>query len=144
MSRRTTLGAALGLVAIGALAVARTRGRDLPDRWHVLTVHRTDIDLTAGRPRPLDELGDAVEVRATPAPGDRGTELAARVRPGSGLSSTDERDLDEHLRRALRDARCLLETGEVLRPDSPSTTRPTLTSLPMQLTLRKAKSGGRL
>jgi hypothetical protein len=31
-------------------------------------------------PPPLAELGDAVEVRITPAPDGKGTELAARLR----------------------------------------------------------------
>lgn len=146
MTRRTTLAAAVGVLALGALAAARARSDSLPERWHVLTINRdpADVDVTTTRPRPLAELGDAVELRTSAAPGDRGTELAARVRPGSGLSASDARDLDEHVRRALRDTRCLLETGEVLRPDSPSTTRATLTNLPLRLVLRKAKTGGRL
>lgn len=146
MTRRTTWGAVAVVLALGAAAAARTRSAAVPDRWHVVTVNRppADVGVTGTRPRPLAELGDGVELRVSPAPGDRGTELAARVRPGSGLSASDASDLDEHVRRALRDTRCLLETGEVLRPDSPSTTRPTLTSLPLRLALRKAKTGGRL
>jgi hypothetical protein len=146
MTRRSTLGAAAGVLALAALAAARARSGAVPDRWHVVTVNRdpADVEVSASRPRPLADLGDAVELRASPAPGDRGTELAARVRPGSGLSGSDARDLDEHVRRALRDTRCLLETGEVLRPDDLGTSRPTLTNLPLRLALRRAKTGGRL
>ncbi|GEA88939.1 hypothetical protein [Cellulomonas cellasea] len=147
MTRRTTLGAVAGVLALGALAAARSRSGAVPDRWHVVTIHRdpADVDVTAaGRPRPLAELGEAVELRVSVAPGDRGTELAARVRPDSGLSGSDARDLDEHVRRALRDTRCLLETGEVLRPDDLGTSRATLTNFPLRLALRKAKTGGRL
>ena len=47
----------------------------------------------------------------TPAPGDRGAELAARYR---GTPSEDEVG---RLRAALREAKALLEVGEVLRVD---------------------------
>ena len=146
MTRRTTLGAVAGVLALGALAAARSRSGAVPDRWHVVTIHRdpADVDVTASRPRPLAALGEAVELRVAPAPGDRGTELAARVRPDSGLSGSDAKDLDEHVRRALRDTRCLLETGEVLRPDDLGTARATLTNVPLRLALRRAKTGGRL
>ncbi|WP_258723334.1 hypothetical protein [Cellulomonas sp. NS3] len=146
MTRRTTLGAVAGVLALGALAAARSRTGAVPDRWHVVTVHRdpSDVDVAAARPRPLAALGDAVELRTAPAPGDRGTELAARVRPDSGLSASDAKDLDGHVRQALRDTRCLLETGEVLRPDDLGTSRATLTNAPLRFALRRAKTGGRL
>ncbi|MFS0700658.1 hypothetical protein AB6N24_11870 [Cellulomonas sp. 179-A 4D5 NHS] len=146
MTRRTTLGVVAGVLALGALAAARRRSGAVPDRWHVVTIHRdpSDVDVTATRPRPLAALGEAVELRVSPAPGDRGTELAARLRPDSGLSGSDAKDLDEHVRQALRDTRCLLETGEVLRPDDLGTARATLTNVPLRLALRRAKTGGRL
>jgi hypothetical protein len=62
-------------------------------------------------PAPLAALGDRVEVRTTPAPADRGTELAARYRDRPTAD-----DL-EALRRALREAKQLVEVGEVLRVD---------------------------
>lgn len=146
MTRRTTLAAVAGVVALGALAAARRSREALPDRWHVVTIHRdpSDVDVAAGRPRPLAALGEAVELRVAAAPGDRGTELAARVRPDSGLSGPDAKDLDGHVRQALRDTRCLLETGEVLRPDDLGTARATLTNVPLRLALRRATTGGRL
>jgi hypothetical protein len=60
-------------------------------------------------PRPLAELGDSVEVRITPAPGGKGTELAARPR--------DEAGSPEAVRSALRKSTQLLEVGEILRVD---------------------------
>lgn len=51
------------------------------DRWHVVTVNRPPEEVSSeGRlPDPLAELGDKIEVQTRPAPGDRGTELAARL-----------------------------------------------------------------
>ncbi|MBM7806154.1 hypothetical protein JOD57_001991 [Geodermatophilus bullaregiensis] len=80
-------------------------------RWRAVTVLRdpADVDPAAGLPAPLAALGDRVEVRVTPAPGDRGTELAARYR---GTPTEDEVG---DLRAALREAKALLEVGQVLR-----------------------------
>ena len=62
-------------------------------------------------PAPLTAFCDRLEVRVTPAPGDRGAELAARFR---GPVTDDE--IGE-LRAALREAKALVEVGEVLRVD---------------------------
>ena len=78
-------------------------------RWRAVTVLRDPADVSAGLPAPLAALGDRVEVRVTPAPGDRGTELAARHR---GTPTEDEVG---DLRAALREAKALLEVGQVLR-----------------------------
>jgi hypothetical protein len=80
-------------------------------RWRVVTVLRDPADVSASLPAPLAALGDRVEVRVTPAPGDRGTELAARYRGTPG-----EEEIGD-LRAALREAKALLEVGEVLRVD---------------------------
>ena len=80
---------------------------------------------------PLANLGDGIEVRVQPAPGDRGTEIHARVRGSvpSGASGVRARisgeDPRQALRRALRETQWLLETGEVLSPDTKPTTKPT-------------------
>ena len=86
-----------------------------------------------------------------PAPGGRGTELAARLRSGtapSGLGGIAARaagnDPRQQVRSALRQSKQLLETGEVLSPDEPSTTRRTLRSLPLELATRRAGGEGRL
>ncbi|WP_369256075.1 hypothetical protein [Geodermatophilus amargosae] len=81
-------------------------------RWRAVTVLREPADVdAAGLPAPLAALGDRIEVRTTPAPGDRGTELAARYRGTPGEDEIGD------LRAALREAKALLEVGEVLRVD---------------------------
>ncbi|MGY1825335.1 MULTISPECIES: hypothetical protein [unclassified Blastococcus] len=79
-------------------------------RWRAVTVLRSPEDV-GPLPPPLDGFGDRIEVRTAPAPGDRGTELAARFR-----GTPSEREVGE-LRSALREAKQLLEVGEVLRVD---------------------------
>lgn len=72
-------------------------------------------------PDPLAALGDRVEVRVRPAPGGRGTEFAARLRGSeptgvrSALASSGGDDPREQLRSALRQAKQLIEVGELLR-----------------------------
>ena len=103
------------------------------DRWHAITVNRPPEEVSPdGRlPDPLANLGDGIEVRVQPAPGDRGTEIHARVRGSvpSGASGVRARisgeDPRQALRRALRETQWLLETGEVLSPDTKPTTKPT-------------------
>jgi hypothetical protein len=89
--------------------------------WLVVTVFRdpTDID-TAPLPVPLAEFGDRIEVRVRPAGGDKGTELAARLRDrpsGSAAGRLGGTDPEGELRSALRRAKQLLEVGEVLALD---------------------------
>ncbi|MEU9508468.1 hypothetical protein AB0D32_19585 [Micromonospora sp. NPDC048170] len=135
-----TAGAVLALTAVGrALAVRRRRapwpraaGADpRPGRWQVVTIDRAPGEvLPGGRwPEPLRRLGGAVQVELRPAPGCRGTELAARLRPGAaapaGLAAHllgDEPGL--LVRRALREVKQLAETGEVLRADRSPADRP--------------------
>jgi hypothetical protein len=87
-----------------------------------VTVFRepSDID-TAKLPEPLAEFGDRIEVRVTPAPGGKGTELAARLRDrpssGSAPSRLSGKDPQADLRSALRRAKQLIEVGEVLVVD---------------------------
>jgi hypothetical protein len=149
-----------GLAAGGSAAVLLGRkivggdgaGAHKPDRWHVVTVHRRPDEVVPdGRlPDPLAELGDQIEVQVRPAPADRGTELAARLRAPvpSGLSGAAARisgdDPRQELRMALRHAKMLLETGEILNPDKPPTTRRTPTNLPLELTIQRARREGRL
>ncbi|TQJ24396.1 hypothetical protein FBZ33_4727 [Micromonospora sp. A202] len=135
MGRLVRAGPALGTAALtGAarlLRVPRRRGRTGADgdpgppvRWQVVTVDRPPEQvLPDGRwPEPLRRLGGAVEVRVRPAPGDRGTELAARPLPGG----TPPPGLAAHLvgddpgllvRRTLRQVKQRVEAGEVLRAD---------------------------
>ncbi|MGY1814418.1 hypothetical protein [Blastococcus sp. SYSU D00820] len=89
--------------------------------WLAVTVlgEPTDID-TARLPVPLAEYGDRIEVRVRPAAGDKGTELAARLRnqpSGGALSRLSGSDPQADLRSALRRAKQLIEVGEVLAVD---------------------------
>jgi hypothetical protein len=120
--------------------VRQARAKDFgdgTDRWHSVTINRSPEEL-GPKPPPLDELGFPVEIRIRPAPGDRGTELAARVVSGA------DRERVRELRSALRSARSLAEVGEVLRPDSPATTEPTLTGAPLAYATRHGREEGRL
>jgi hypothetical protein len=147
-------------VSAGVLAVRRMTTRQVGDgaarvardRWHTVTINRPREEVAPdGRlPEPLAALGDAVEVQVRPAPGNRGTELAARPRTGapSGLGAVVARaagaDPRQDVRTALRQAKQLVETGEVLEPDTPPTTRRTLRNLPLELATRRARGEGRL
>jgi hypothetical protein len=155
--RRTVVVAGVGA---GVLVIRRITthqlgngiARDAPDRWHTVTVNRPleEVQPDGQLPEPLAELGDAIEVQVRPAPGDRGTELAARLRQGAptGMRGAAARaagtDPRQDVRAALRQAKQLLETGEVLSPDQPPTTRRTLRNLPLELATRRAGGEGRL
>lgn len=95
-------------------------GDETSQRWLVVTVEGTPDDVApAGElPAPLAELGDTIEVDLRPAPGGRGTELAARLVEGSSAGTEDEHrtgdDQRQQLRAALRRAKQLVEVGEVL------------------------------
>ena len=80
-------------------------------RWRVVTVLTDHEQLRTATPAPLAAFGERLELRVSPAPGDRGAELAARFR---GPVTDDE--IGE-LRAALRESKALLEVGEVLRVD---------------------------
>jgi hypothetical protein len=90
--------------------------------WLAVTVlgEPSEINITQ-LPAPLAELGDRIEVRVRPAPGGKGTELAARLRDrrssGTALSRVTGGDPQADLRSALRRAKQLIEVGEVLAVD---------------------------
>lgn len=150
---------AVGL-AVSRLFSARSRsnwpsnglGNGHERLWHIVTVNRPPEQVAPDGwlPPPLLQLGDTVEVQMRPAPARRGTELAVRLRSGvpSGfnaivarLSGNDPRQI---LRSALREAKQLVETGEVLSPDRPTTNEPTLLNRPLDLIIRRARGEGRL
>ena len=136
-----------GAVAVAALATAQKvvkkvlagddgPGRsDRPDRWHAATVNlppeRVSDDGAA--PPPLRDMA-GVEVRMQQAPDGKGTEIYVR--------STGA-DVGE-VRKALREAKSLLETGEVLLPDRPTTTEPTVLNAPIRTATAHAREEGRL
>ncbi|WP_222194434.1 hypothetical protein [Modestobacter italicus] len=78
-------------------------------RWRAVTVLTDPDQLRTATPAPLAAFGDRLEVRVSQAPGDRGAELAARFR-----GPVTEEEIGE-LRSALREAKQLVEVGEVLR-----------------------------
>lgn len=99
--------------------------QDARSRWRAVTINRDPEDVMprGERPAPLAELGDLVEVEVRPAPGAKGTELRARLRAPepSGAGSVAARvtgdDPRQRVRAALREAKQLIEVGEVLRVD---------------------------
>ncbi|WP_243705011.1 hypothetical protein [Micromonospora sp. KC723] len=102
-----------------------------PGRWQVVTVDRPAGEvLPGGRwPEPLRPLAGAVELWLRPAPGGRGTELAARplggraTLPGMAAHLVGD-DPGRYLRDTLRRVKQFVETGEVLRADRSPVDRP--------------------
>ncbi|QFZ18727.1 hypothetical protein [Saccharothrix syringae] len=112
-----------------AMSGHRDEGDAARDRWLVVTVLRAPNEVVSdgSLPAPLAELGDLVEVRVRPAPGDKGTELAARLTrrgPTSTSARVEGEDPRQRVRTALREAKSILEVGEIVRPDAPPTTHP--------------------
>jgi hypothetical protein len=132
-----TAGAATaGAVTVRRIAAARRTRHQESDRRHVITVNRLFDEIGDGPlPGPLAGLGDAVEVERHPAPGGRGTEIAARARSGA-VAAGD-------IRRALRESRSELEVGYVLLPGGP-TTRPSLLNKPLRAVTTHGREGGLL
>lgn len=160
MARMATGAVLAAAVAAGTAAARRLSGRrfgvwavgpgrESRGRWHTVTVYcPPDRVAPGGRlPEPLTRLGDAIEVRTRPAPGGRGTELAVRPREAGAHASrtaAGAHDDGRAVRAALREAKQLLETGEVLRPDRPPTSRSTLLNRPVRVAVRHGRDGGRL
>lgn len=120
-------------------------------RWLGVTINRPPDEIAPGGrvPEPLAEI-DA-EVRMNKAPGGRGTEVYARPRERAGagpavvLARLRGDDPRTSVRTALREAKSLLETGDVLRSDEEiATTRPTLPGKVLDMALGRASEGGRL
>jgi hypothetical protein len=88
-------------------------------------------------------MGDAVEVRLRPAPGDKGTEVMARL-IGGGAEMMDGEEPVRALRSALRRAKQVAEVGWVLEPDRQTTTRPTPLNAPLRQATKHARGEGRL
>ena len=133
-------------VAAGVMAAAwwaRKQARPRPDHGAplALTVHRPYQELVdddgAPRPEELRSLSGRGRLELTPAPGTFGTEV--RLYPDQDCTTCRSED-----RQALRAAKQLLETGATMPPDSPVTRRRTVTSIPLEIAIRRAGAGGRL
>jgi hypothetical protein len=136
---------------VGKRSGSRPEGED-GNRWLAVTVNRSP-DQVGGLddlPGPLTELGDRVEVRIRPASGDKGTELAARLRqpPPAGATGVAARvageDPRQRVRQALRDAKAIIETGEVLKADPDPSAHPGPAGKLLQAATRRARGEGRL
>jgi hypothetical protein len=140
-----------GAVAVAAFATAQkaaqkvaqrvragdegpSRG-DGKDRWHGATVNLPPEQVSAdgAAPPPLRDMG-GIEVRMQQAPDGKGTEIYVR---SAGADVSD-------VRKALREAKSLLETGEVLLPDRPTTTQPTPLNKPIRTATEHGREEGRL
>jgi hypothetical protein len=161
--KRTTMGV-VGAVAAGVVVnrILSARRRNLwpmatvaqdrrRPRWHVVTINRPPEEVAPGGrlPEPIAKLGDEVEVQVNRAVGNRGTALAARLRrEPTGVTGAAARirgtDPRQAVRQALRESKMLIETGEILQPDKPGTTKRTLTGRPLDLVVSRARGEGRL
>ena len=152
MNRRSMGGAAV--VTAGAVALLVTRrtratgpgaGRaEAPrSRWWSVTIDCPPGQVVPGDriPPALAALGDGIEVDVRPAPGDKGTELRARPRSERGEDPDPGR-----IRAALREAKQMIEVGEVLRVDpTPHGRRtPTPTGAFVELMTSRANKEGLL
>lgn len=121
------------------------------NRWLAVTVNVPPelFPAASDLPEPIAKLTDQAEVGIHPAPGGRGTELAMRLLkpPSAAKSGLTGRvggdDPRQQVRAALRDAKSMIETGEVLQPDEPTTHR-TRTGKLMELMTSRAGGEGRL
>jgi len=154
--RRVALAAGSAAVATGSAAIKKVVWRapsgwgtpggtaqDDPRRWRAVTVNRPIQELEGRIPGPLADLGDAVEVRLKPAPGDKGTELHARL-TGTRHDRIHVQDPLEALRSALRKAKQMAEVGYVLEADRNTTTKPTPLNEPLRQATKQAGGEGRL
>jgi len=119
MGVKTAVTVGVAGVAVGLVArtLVREKGDSVgdgrhPEGWKAVTILGDATEFSdGGYPAPLERLRDVLEVQIDPAPGDKGFEVHARVRDGADVGD----DPGQALRAALRDAKQLFETGEVLR-----------------------------
>jgi hypothetical protein len=129
-----SVGALVATMGVVRWLAARSTGTagDRPNRWMMVTINCPPQRLAsrADLPAPISRLGDAVDIKIGPAPGDRGSELGVRLRElprptlTGGASRRPGDDPRRAIREALRDAKSLMETGEILRRERPMPERP--------------------
>jgi hypothetical protein len=112
-------GVTAGLVARSLVRKKRESDGDgrHPDGWKAVTILGDSAAFeSSGYPEPLKQLAGVLELRLDPAPGGKGFEVHARLRDGADVNAVvGDDDPDQALRAALRDAKQVFETGEVLR-----------------------------
>ncbi|MDR6170584.1 MULTISPECIES: hypothetical protein [unclassified Curtobacterium] len=123
MAGRTAAVVGVGVAGIAAGLVARSlvkRERESdgdgthPQGWKAVTVlGSAERFESGGYPEPLQRLAGLLEIRIEPASGGKGFEVHARFRDGGEVPV--DGDPNMLLREALRDAKQVFETGEVLR-----------------------------
>lgn len=127
------IAAGVGIASWMATRPAESkRDRVMKNRWMMVTINCSPARLAspADLPEPIIRLGDAVDIKICQAPGDRGTELGARLRDfprgriGGQLSWRASGGPRRAVREALRQAKSIIEAEEVLRPDKPSPAHP--------------------
>lgn len=145
---------AVGAIGVTAGLVARSLVRKTsesdgdgrhPEGWKAVTILGDPAEFDRdGYPEPLRRLSDALEVRIDAAPGDKGFEVHARLRENADVSALGDEDPQKALRTALRDAKQLIETGEVLRakPRPHGERPPTLLGGVVDKAEDEAKGGG--
>jgi len=142
---RTGLLLTAGAVAGRVVAKKVRARRSAPHgdvRWLTVTVNASRDEVAGDRrlSEALATLDGAVETRIVVAPGDRGAEVAVRAQDPEGGSAPSA----DQMRRVLRDAKSLIETGEVVRPDPPTTGKPTPGGALVRAMTRRAGGEGRL
>jgi hypothetical protein len=118
--------------------------------WLVVTVLREPSDIDPARlPAPLAAFGDGIEARVRPAADGKGAELAVRParRPsgnGSGAARLTGGDPRGDLRSALREAKQLIEVGEVLAvdPTPHGKRKATPVGAALEAVTKRAREGG--
>jgi hypothetical protein len=119
-------------------------------KWRAVIIDRSPDEVMPDNrvPGPVAELGALVQVEVRAAPGGKGSELRARLRrpERTGAASAAARlsgdDPRQQVRAALREAKQLIEVGEVLRVDPTPHGRRTPTPTGAVVELYRASGGG--
>ena len=127
---------------LGGITARPSQEGGRPDRWLVVTVYRNpdDVRTQVDGSGPLSRMRSEIELTVRPAPGDKGTELAARPTAPDGGSA----DMRRALRAALRETKSILECGEVVEPSRPGSSHPGPAGQVLRAATARAWGEGRL